>query len=78
MEKTNLYPVNLNPAPTPADRSHALELENATLRMRLAVVTEALRAAEEELTQHRFGECEWATAGLTMIPLLAPPTAERQ
>ena len=78
MEKTNLYPVNLNPAPTPADRAHALELENSTLRMRLTVVTEALRAAEEELTRHRFGECEWASAGVTLVPLLARPATERQ
>jgi hypothetical protein len=71
MEKTALYPVNHNPAATYADRAHALELENTTLRMRLAVVTEALRAAEEELTKHRFGECEWATAGLSFTPFLA-------
>ena len=44
----------------------ALELENMTLRMRVTVLTEALRAAEEELTKHRFGECEWAAAGVTL------------
>ena len=71
MEKTPMYLTTLSPVPTPADRAHALELENTTLRMRLAVVTEALRAAEEELTKHRFGECEWATAGLSFTPFLA-------
>ncbi len=65
------YPLNLSPVPTPAERDRvaemaALSLENTTLRMRVAVLTEALRAAEEELTKHNFGECEWAAAGVTL------------
>lgn len=68
MEDLPLYPLNLSPIRTPAERDHALLLENQTLRMRLAVVTEALRAAEEELNRHRFGECEWASAGVMGIP----------
>lgn len=66
MEKTPLYMQTLNPALTPADRAHALELENSTLRMRVAVLTEALRAAEEELTAHRFGECDHAAGGVVL------------
>jgi hypothetical protein len=65
-ENTPLYLRNYNPVPTPAERDHALMLENTTLRMRLAVVTEALRAAEAELTHHRLGECEWASSGVTL------------
>lgn len=67
MDKTPLYPTNLTPAATPAEAHHALELENSTLRMRVAVLTEALRAAEEELTMHRFGECEHAAAGVVRM-----------
>jgi hypothetical protein len=66
MEHTPLYPRKLNPVPTPAEREQLLEIENATLRMRVAVLTEALRAAEEELTKHHFGECEWASGGVTL------------
>ncbi len=56
------YPRNEAPARTPAEVAHGLESENAHLRMRVAVLTEALRAAEEELTACRFGECGWAKA----------------
>lgn len=66
MEPKPLYMTNLAPVATPADREANLELENSTLRMRVAVLTEALRAAEEELTAHRFGECEWASAGVVL------------
>jgi hypothetical protein len=62
-----LYPRNLTPAPTPAESPRNLELENSTLRMRVAVLTEALRAAEEELTAHRFGECEHAAGGVVRM-----------
>lgn len=68
MDDTPLYMTNFAPARTPAERDANLELENATLRMRVAVLTEALRAAEEELTKHRFGECEWASAGMVLSP----------
>lgn len=50
------YPLNTAPAATPAEAHHPLVLENTTLRMRVAVLSEALRAAEEELNTYRFGE----------------------
>lgn len=53
---TPLYPINLNPVATPAEREIILERENAVLRMRVAVLSEALRAAEDELTTLRFEE----------------------
>jgi hypothetical protein len=71
MEPKPLYMTNLSPVATPADREANLELENSTLRMRVAVLTEALRAAEEELTAHRFGECEWASSGVVLSPVYA-------
>lgn len=71
---TPLYPVNLSPARTPAEAMHPLEIENVTLRMRVAVLTEALRAAEEELTAHRFGECEWARASMPLAAFTSTST----
>lgn len=68
MDDTPLYPRTASPIRTPAERVAFLEVENNTLRMRVAVLTEALRAAEEELTAHRFGECEWAAGGVILAP----------
>lgn len=53
---TPLYPFNPIPASTPAEREAALLRENNALQMRVTVLSEALRAAEEELTAYRFGE----------------------
>lgn len=50
----NPHTLNLNPLPTPAEREMLLERENTILRMRVTVLSEALRAAEEELTTLRL------------------------
>lgn len=66
----NPHTLTLNPVPTPAEREMLLERENAVLRMRVTVLTEALRAAEEELTTLRFADqnCEHASAGVVLPP----------
>lgn len=58
------YPVKYNPVPTPAERVHILERENRRLEMRVAVLTEALHAVEEELSKRCEGDCELAAVGL--------------
>lgn len=67
---TNPHLTKLNPVATPAEREMLLERENTVLRMRVTVLTEALRAAEEELTSLRFGDqnCEHASAGVVLPP----------
>lgn len=74
------YPRTDNPTRTPAEADHPpLDLENLHLRMRVAVLSEALRAAEEELTACRFGECAWAKAHPPVIPYaLAVLEADRR
>lgn len=65
----SLYLRTDNPARTPAEAAHpTLEAENLHLRMRVAVLSEALRAAEEELNACRFGECAWAKAQPPVLP----------
>lgn len=59
---TPLYPRNHSPALTPAEKGLSLEAENAILQMRVAVLSEALRAAEEELTTRRFDAPEQPAA----------------
>lgn len=64
MPLSPLYEIKHNPVRTPAEANHALELENTHLRMRVAVLTEALRAAEEELSKHLLDDCDLAAAGM--------------